>query len=129
MNRDKQITAMYDDVYEAVGHNAVIDVTHGGYIGINTEGLTRELYDDGYSKVDSVTFRGGIVEQLRAEVAREIFEEIDSLLESDENDFDNVFEDARNEGDSTVSLALSNYVYGIRKMFAELKKKYTEGGV
>ena len=110
--KDKQIEEMYKDVYEAIEHNSVIDITHGGYIGINTDGLTKELYDDGYRK--------------STEVAREIFEEIDSLLESDENDFDNVFEDARNEGDSTVSLALSNYVYGIRKMFAELKKKYME---
>ncbi len=47
---NKQIEEMYKDIYEAINHNAVIDVIHGGYIGVNTEGLTRELYDDGYRK-------------------------------------------------------------------------------
>ena len=63
MNRDKQIEEMYKDVYKTIEHNAVIDITHGGYIGVNTEGLTRELYDDGYRKA--------------SEVAREILEEIE----------------------------------------------------
>lgn len=54
MNRDKQIEAMYKDVYEAIEHNSVIDVIHGGYIGINTDGLTKELYDDGYRKSTEV---------------------------------------------------------------------------
>ena len=52
--RDKQIEEMYKDVYEAINHNSVIDVTHGGYIGISTEGLTRELYDEGYRKASDV---------------------------------------------------------------------------
>lgn len=47
---NKQIEEMYKDVYKAVEHNSVIDITHGGYIGINTDGLTRELFDDGYRK-------------------------------------------------------------------------------
>lgn len=51
---DKQIENMYKDVYEAIAHNSVIDVTHGGYIGVNTEGLTKELYDDGYRKATDV---------------------------------------------------------------------------
>lgn len=59
-------------------------------------------------------------------VAEEIFVEIDSLLEIDEKDFDEVFEQSRSEDEDNVSLALSNYVYGIRRMFAELKKKYTK---
>lgn len=50
MNKEKQIEEMYKDVYDAINHNAVIDITHGGYIGVNTEGLTRELYDDGYRR-------------------------------------------------------------------------------
>jgi len=54
MSRDKQIEKMYKNVYEAVEHNSVIDVIHGGYIGINTEGLTKELYDDGYRKASDV---------------------------------------------------------------------------
>lgn len=54
MNRDKQIEEMYKDVYEAINHNAVIDITHGGYIGVNTERLTKELYDDGYRKASDL---------------------------------------------------------------------------
>lgn len=84
----------------------------------------REEYEEEFEFIGKALYAKGY--RKSTDVAREIFEEIDSLLESDENDFDNVFEDARNEGDSTVSLALSNYVYGIRKMFAELKKKFTE---
>ena len=66
MNRDKQIEEMYKDVYEAIEHNSVIDVIHGGYIGVDTGGLTKELYDDGYRKA--------------SDVAREIFEEIEKTL-------------------------------------------------
>lgn len=44
------IEEMYKDIYEAVNHNSVIDLIHGGFIGVNTDGLTRELYDDGYRK-------------------------------------------------------------------------------
>ena len=95
MNRDKPIAAMYDDVYEAVAHNAVIDVTHGGYIGINTEGLTNELYADGYRK--------------STDVAREIFEEIESLM-----------------FDGAIGGKYPAKVINPDK-FAELKKKYTEG--
>ena len=54
MSSDKHIEEMYKDVYEAINHNCVIDVIHGGYIGVNTEGLTRELYDDGYRKASDV---------------------------------------------------------------------------
>lgn len=52
--KDKQIEEMYKDVYEAINHNAVIDITHGGYIGVATDGLTRELYDDGYRKASDI---------------------------------------------------------------------------
>lgn len=64
--RDKHIEEMYKDVYEAINHNSVIDITHGGYMGIDTEGLTRELYDDGY--------------RLASDVATEIFEEIEKQI-------------------------------------------------
>jgi hypothetical protein len=45
--------------------------------------LAENLYNAGYRKVDSVTFMGGIVEQMRADVAEEIFAEIDKLLAVD----------------------------------------------
>ena len=72
--RDKQIEEMYKDIYAAIEHNSVIDITHGGYIGINTDGLTRELYDDGYRKA--------------SDVAEEIFAEIDKLLRQHRIEFD-----------------------------------------
>lgn len=49
------IAEMYKDVYEAISHNSVIDLIHGGFIGINTDGLTRELYDDGYRKQEWIS--------------------------------------------------------------------------
>lgn len=70
-----------------------------------------------------IAYKNGY-KQGKVDGAREIFEEIDSLLEIDEKDFDEVFEQSGSEDEDNVSLALSNYVYGIRKMFAELKKKY-----
>lgn len=76
MTSDKQIEEMYKDVYEAINHNRVIDVTHDCYIDVNTIGLTKELYDDGYRKA--------------SDVAREIFEEIEysmSLFEDDDDGY------------------------------------------
>ena len=35
------------------------------------------LYNAGYRQVDSVTFMGGIIEQLKAEAAKEIFADIE----------------------------------------------------
>lgn len=64
MNEDKQIEEMYKDVYEAINHNRVIDVTHDGFIDVNTIGLTRELYDDGYRKASEVA--EDIIRMLRA---------------------------------------------------------------
>lgn len=86
---DKHIEEMYKDVYEAINHNSVIDITHGGYIGINTDGLTKELYDDGYRKA--------------SDVAREIFEEIEDVMNNigyfDEIDFRSLKKKYESEGE------------------------------
>ena len=103
MSRDKQIEEMYKDVYEAIEHNSVIDITHGGYIGISTDGLTKELYDDGYRRAE--------------DVAREIFEEIEKVF------INNHVESFKNYRDEMVYRFNTNLTVA----FAELKKKYTEG--
>ena len=46
----EQIEIMANDINETLKHNAVIDIINGGYIGLNTDGIARELYDDGYRK-------------------------------------------------------------------------------
>lgn len=96
---EKQIEEMYKDIYEAINHNAVIDIPyimgeyiHSGYIGVNTDGLTRELYDTGYRKA--------------SDVAREIFEEIEEKGKVDEP-------------------IVEYYILSYSEL-AELKKKYTE---
>ena len=99
MNKDKQIEEMYKDVYDGINHNAVIDITHGGYIGINTDGLTRELYDDGYRKA--------------SDVAEEIFAEIERMVAL--NSY---------QGDVFTGRFLS---IELEDDIVELKKKYTEG--
>jgi hypothetical protein len=86
--------------------------------------IAEGLYNAGYRKIDSVTFVGGIVEQLRAEVAEEIFADFRAEMRSeiarnkelfaeDEDDF----YEGRNDAYRTAINCL-----------AELKKKYTEGG-
>ena len=73
------------------------------------------LYNAGYRKVESVTFMGGIVEQMRAEVAREIFEEIETIL--------------RTLDKQHMLCGNPKQAWGVRSVetkIAELKKKYTE---
>lgn len=49
MSRE-QIEEMDKDIGESIMHNSVIDIINGGFIGVNSEGMARELYDAGYSK-------------------------------------------------------------------------------
>lgn len=44
------VDEMDKDIGEAIMHNSVIDIIHGGFIGVNSEGIARELYDEGYRK-------------------------------------------------------------------------------
>lgn len=50
MSREKQIEEMAKDIAEAINHNSAVDVIRHGLICVNSEGVTRELYDDGYRK-------------------------------------------------------------------------------
>lgn len=68
------------------------------------------------------------IDRKASSVAEEIFEIVDITLKVDERDFERQFIESDNEKDAYVALALENYVHGVRKVFAELKKKYTEGG-
>ena len=96
MSRDKQIEEMAELLCSTcVETNEKDCEKFGGVCGICD--ATR-LYNAGYRKVDSVTFMGGIVEQMRAEVARDIFEELKKVM-------------------------IDEYRYPI---IAELKNKYTE---
>lgn len=116
MNKEKQIEEIKliidkaEEEYSEIWNEWFYDHKEGTKIDNEFLFFAKMLYDAGYRK------------------ASEIFEEIDRLLEIDEKDFDKVFEESRSEDDDNVSLALSNYVYGIRQMFAELKKKFTEDG-
>lgn len=109
MSSDKQIEEMYKDVYEAINHNRVIDVTHDCYIDVNTIGLTKELYDDGYRKA--------------SEVAREIFEEIDKIFRQQ---FEKCSENTELKLLEPLCQAERFVINEMWHEVAELKKKYTE---
>lgn len=56
MNDKKQvekqtIEEMANDIAEAINHNSAVDIIRHGLICVNSEGVTRELYDDGYRKI------------------------------------------------------------------------------
>ena len=95
MNRDKQIEEMANDYYEAM-------LKARGTLGSMNKGApkwyAKELYAKGYRKAN--------------EVAREIFEEIERIL-----DF-NTF-----EGDVFIG---KYFDIDLKNDLAELKKKYTE---
>ena len=128
LNKDKQIEKTYkiqpNDFKVGYKDDEMRHLVEQMEKAISTEREKRFLADE--RKLEEVLKANGW--RKASEVAREIFAEIDSLLENDEKDFDKVFEESEDEGENQVYLALTNYVYGIRKMFAELKKKYTEGG-
>jgi hypothetical protein len=50
MSEQKQIEEMAKDIAEAINHNSAVDVIRRGLICVNSEGVTRELYDEGYRK-------------------------------------------------------------------------------
>lgn len=66
MSRETRIAAMEEDISEAIKHNSTVNLITGGYIRINTEGMARELYDDGYRK--------------KTEVAAEIFDDLEKWI-------------------------------------------------
>ena len=88
----------------------------------------RKIYDDHQRQCACYALGCQMAEQLKSKVAEEIFEIVDITLKVDERDFERQFIESDNEKDAYVALALENYVHGVRKVFAELKKKYTEGG-
>ncbi len=49
-NEKQAIEEMDKDIGEAIMHNSVVDIINGGFIGVNSEGMARELFDDGYRK-------------------------------------------------------------------------------
>lgn len=49
------IEEMAKDIAEAINHNSAVDVIRHGLICINSEGVTRELYDDGYRKQEWIS--------------------------------------------------------------------------
>ena len=69
-----------------------------------------------------------VIEQQGYRKASEIFEEIDNILRQDEIDYDDLMDSETVAEIYAEYLACSNYIDGIRRQFAELKKKYTEGG-
>lgn len=100
MSRDKQ---MINDLIE------IFDEEYGKRNLITPQNTSEKLTAKGYRKVDSVTFMGGIVEQMRADVAEEIFAEIEELFH---------ILVGNETGKEFYSIVASEY--------AELKKKYTE---
>ncbi len=47
---NEHIEEMAKDIAEAIKHNSAVDVIRHGLICVNSEGITRELYDEGYRK-------------------------------------------------------------------------------
>ncbi len=98
MSRDKQteIVEMSKVVDEALTHNVSWN-SKNGIIGFSAEGIARELIDEDYRK--------------QSDVAREIFEEIESNI--------------------SPMLGLEDekeYVAVLNTTFAELRKKYEKRG-
>lgn len=46
----EQIKEMYGDVRNAIVHNSAVDFSRGCILAVDFDGVTRELYDDGYRK-------------------------------------------------------------------------------
>lgn len=46
----EQIKEMYGDVRNAIVHNSAVDFSRGCILSVDFDGVTRELYDDGYRK-------------------------------------------------------------------------------
>lgn len=74
--------------------------------------FARELYNKGWRK--------------SADVAEEIFEEIDSLLEGEEKRYENLSDEADDPRFTNEYWEASLTISSIRTILAELKKKYTE---
>jgi hypothetical protein len=107
MTKDKQIEEMYKDV--KCIHRCFLEDDDFDYLD---EYIAVKLYKKGYRK--------------STDLAREIFEEIDNILRRDASDCDDLMDSETVPEIYTEYLACSNYIYGIRHEFAELKKKYTE---
>jgi hypothetical protein len=50
MTNFKKIKAMEKDISVAITHNVVRNVFNGNFIGVDSNGMARELYDKGYEK-------------------------------------------------------------------------------
>ena len=114
MSRDKQ---MINDLIE------IFDEEYGKRNLITPQNTAEKLTAKGYRKVDSVTFMGGIVEQMRADVAEEIFAEIEkSIADIEYRQYTPnpvTVEDLKNQANWLLHEV-------VPKTLAELKKKYTE---
>lgn len=69
MNEEKEINELATEIYTLFRSRPM------------SRALARHLYDKGWRKVDSVTFVGGVVEQLRAEVIEEYRKKVYSKME------------------------------------------------
>lgn len=66
MSRDEQIEEMAKDVQEALKHNSTVDAIRHRLICVNSDGVARELFDDGYRQ--------------STDLAEEIFAEIEAII-------------------------------------------------
>ena len=106
MNVDKEIEELATEIYTLFRSRPM------------SRALARHLYYNGWRNVDSVTFVGGVVEQLKGEVARQIFEEIDNIL------YKFTYPSLTAIGKINVINAEGYHLH--TRDYAELKKKYTE---
>ena len=118
MNRDKQIDEMAKVIENGINICAKKPCEDCDFCGADdcmcqNLVIAKELHTAGYRKT--------------SEVAREIFEEIDDILRKDASDYDDLMDSEIVPEIYAEYLACSNYIDGIRQIFAELKKKYTEG--
>ena len=103
MSRDKQIEEMAKDVQEALKHNSAVDAIRHGLICVNSDGVARELFDDGYRKASEIV----------EEIEKYILEGV-ATIKSDNSD-----------AMYGVKFAIESVVLPILEAF---KKKYTEEG-
>lgn len=48
--KEKKIKAMEKDISVAITHNGVRNIFNGNFIGVDANGMARELYKEGYDK-------------------------------------------------------------------------------
>lgn len=128
MSRDKQIEEIRNDLCEVDiefskfcrGRHCPECEYYFAKTDCKNQLFAEKLTDKGYRKVDSVTFIGGIVEQMRAEVAREIIAIIEQRRSMNA-------ESRKGVSNELWKTIFTSRDYAYRDIKEIIEHKYTEG--